>query len=148
MNPYGRPKTHGMSRTRIYNVWCHMHSRCSNLKDANYADYGGRGIKVCRRWKRFENFFADMGSIPPGKLLDRKNNDGPYSPGNCRWATTFEQARNTRRNRLISFRGERLTLGEWATRVGLRRETIAKRIRLGWPVSRALTAPLKPPGRR
>jgi hypothetical protein len=78
-----------------------MKQRCNNPNDKDYKDYGGRGIKVCERWNDFQNFFADMGSRPPGLTLDRINNDGNYEPGNCRWATRKEQASNTRKQRMF-----------------------------------------------
>jgi len=80
-----------------YRSWYAMFFRCTNPKDPNYHNYGGRGIFVCERWKDFRNFLADMGERPQGKTLDRKENDGNYEPGNCRWATPREQAENKRK---------------------------------------------------
>lgn len=95
-------KSHGMCfpRTPEYAAWCNMIGRCNNKNDARYSSYGGRGIQVCERWRKFENFLADIGLKPSkGLSLDRKDNDGDYEPGNCRWATAKEQANNTRRTR-------------------------------------------------
>ena len=87
----------GLSDTKEYNIWNGMIRRCYNIKYKYYKDYGGRGIKICKRWRRsFKNFYKDMGKRPPGKSLDRRDNDGNYEPGNCRWATPTEQARNQR----------------------------------------------------
>lgn len=99
------PKTHGLSRdsrgvkSRQYGRWCRMKQRCLNPKDAGYKDYGGRGIKVCPEWvESFEQFHADMGYPPSDDYsLDREDNDGDYSPQNCRWATSAEQHANKRK---------------------------------------------------
>jgi hypothetical protein len=89
-------------RSPTYASWCAMISRCICVTDKQYADYGGRGIRVCARWTWFENFLADMGERPAGTTLDRKNNEGDYEHENCRWATPADQARN-RRNTKLSF---------------------------------------------
>lgn len=92
-----RALRHGQSTSAVYKRWRGMIDRCFNPSTANYKYYGGRGISVCDRWQKFENFLADMGEPPPGLTLDRINNNGNYEPDNCRWATWFEQARNKAR---------------------------------------------------
>jgi hypothetical protein len=93
--------THGHSlngeRTSAYHRWRGMRERCNYPKNKKYKYYGGRGITVCERWARFENFLEDMGEPPLGMTLDRKDNDGNYEPGNCRWATKGEQESNKKR---------------------------------------------------
>ncbi len=94
-------RTHGHSKhLPEYFIWKGMRQRCSNPRNQKFKDYGARGISVCERWDSFEAFLSDMGRRPsPGHSIDRKNNDGNYEPGNCRWATAKEQAANTRRSR-------------------------------------------------
>ena len=112
---------HGRYNTPAYNSWRGMKDRCTNPKHSAYARYGGRGITVCDRWlESFENFYADMGERPSKQhTLDRINNDGPYSPENCRWATWEEQANNRRNNVWIEFQGERLSAAQWRKRLGV-----------------------------
>src|SRR5215467_8883535 len=92
---YGRP-THGLSDRPEYKAWSSMRQRCQNPNNPGYKDYGGRGIKVCERWQKFENFYADMGPRPDNHSLERINNDGDYEPSNCRWASNLEQQKNKR----------------------------------------------------
>jgi len=89
-------ETHGMTKTPTYSSWKYMKQRCNNTKSTHYCDYGGRGIKICKRWMKFENFFEDMGAKPDKLTLERKNNNGDYELGNCVWANRTIQARNQR----------------------------------------------------
>ena len=120
-----------------------MKFRCLNPRNKRWNRYGGRGIKVCQRWlDSYENFLEDMGRRPSSKYsLDRRDNDGPYSPENCRWATLSEQARNRVNTHMLSYLGETLSEAEWADRTGIKLSTISSRIMQGWPVELALTLP-------
>lgn len=141
--------THGMSKSRLYGVWRDMKDRCNNPENPYYADYGGRGISVCGEWSNFEPFrdwalasgydeFAKRGDC----TLNRSDNNGNYCPENCVWSTMKDQSNNRRSNRLIACRGETHTLAEWSSIVGISRETIKTRIRLGWSVEKALYTPV------
>lgn len=126
-------KKHGQAaKTKEYNTWASMRSRCNNVNSEDFALYGGRGIKVCDRWNNFENFFLDMGKCPSGHSIDRIDVNKDYSPENCRWADTKTQARNKRNNRFIRVHGFVKTLAEWAELSGVNRNNIDKRIRRGW----------------
>jgi len=117
-----------------------MRDRCRNPKSKRYSDYGGRGITVCDRWESFENFLADMGERPDGMTLDRYPNvNGNYEPGNCRWATTKQQANNVRRSVILSFNGRSMTASEWGEEIGLCPKLIRQRIKSGWTAEQALT---------
>jgi hypothetical protein len=92
----GIRERHGQKGTLTYKRWKAMHTRCGNPRQRCYPYYGGRGIKVCARWRSFTAFLADMGECPEGLTLDRKDSDGNYEPGNCRWATRAVQNANRR----------------------------------------------------
>jgi hypothetical protein len=142
-------RTHGMSathRTVEYDAWAHMIRRCHTPTTHNYANYGGRGISVCERWRySFENFLADMGERPsPKHSLDRRDNNGNYEPANCRWATPIEQGNNTRKVRLITYKGKTQSVSAWTRELGFPRETLRKRIATGWPIDLAFTTAVDP----
>lgn len=135
--------THGLSKLPEYKIWKGMRSRCTTPSDTNYYHYGANGIRVCERWSDFAAFMADMGPRPTEKhSIDRIDSKGNYEPGNCRWATWAEQCANRSNAKLIEFRGETLSLTEWAVRLGMKRTCVlANRLRRGWSVERALTTP-------
>lgn len=132
-----------IGRTREHRCWGGMIQRCTNQASPAWRNYGGRGIEVCERWRAFELFLEDMGKAPSSKhSLERKDNNGNYEPSNVVWANAKTQGRNTRRNRLLEFKGETLTLVEWAERIGTDSRFLSLRLDvLGWPVERALTEP-------
>ena len=133
----GANKTHQKSKTAIYRLWSMMLDRCRNPKNKSFARYGGRGITVCTRWYQFENFYADMGDRPADKSLNRIDNNGPYDPGNCEWASLRVQARNKTTNRLLTHEGKTQPLAAWAEELGINRNTLNTRLRRGWSVARA-----------
>ena len=125
---------HGMHGSPTYLSWANMKARCDNPKNTSYPDYGGRGIAYDPRWIDFRNFFADMGERPEGLTLERKENDGPYSKTNCKWATPTEQARNRRnikrRTEVAimrdSIHSETLTITQLAQKLGLSRSHVSR----------------------
>ena len=125
-------------------LWHAIKKRCYTPGTTGFKNYGGRGITMAPAWRdSFITFLRDMGPRPPGTSIDRIDNDGPYAPGNCRWATPSVQNRNNRRSRFLTFNGETLNLVDWAARLGVDRSRISERLRYGWPVERVLqgTAP-------
>ena len=133
---------HGKEGSSIYRCWLNMRSRCYNKKDISYSRYGGRGITVCPRWDySFNDFYLDMGDIPADMSIDRIDNDGDYSPDNCKWSTRTEQANNRRRSKLITHDGETLSHAEWSRRLGGCIELVGSRLRKGWTEEEAILTP-------
>lgn len=132
------------SRSVEYRVWRSMIERCYQRTHPKYPRYGGRGITVCKRWRKsFFNFLADVGRRPAPKMtIDRENNDGNYEPGNVRWATAKEQARNRSSNRIVALNGERTSLIVACEKLGLRYGTIKRRLQRGWDETKALMTPI------
>ena len=136
-------------RSKINPTYCsyyHMKDRCYNTKDKVFPRYGGRGIFICDRWlgkEGFNNFLEDMGESPFKHQIERINNDGPYSPENCRWATVKEQSRNRRSTHKVTIYDKTMCLSDWAKLFELPHQRIyARRCKLNWSVSLALFVPL------
>jgi hypothetical protein len=139
---------HGKTHTHIYNVWAGIKARCFDVNSRFFADYGGRGITLWPEWiDDFAAFFAYVVSLPhfeeDGYTLDRIDNDGNYEPGNLRWATWMEQARNRRSSRLISVNGETRTAAEWSEISGIASGTIRYRLKVGWSEVAAVFGPVR-----
>jgi len=121
-----------------------MISRCLNPRNDSFDNYGGRGIKVCYRWREsFVAFYKDMGPKPRrGLSIDRIDNNGNYEPGNCRWAGTFEQSRNMRKNILIEHDGRTHIISDWAVLSGIPLSLLSYRLKRGWSFDRAISTPV------
>lgn len=143
---YGKSATHGhhpiTGKSRTYVSWLAMKVRCDKPSYPQYRDYGGRGITYDPRWARFDNFLADMGEATPGMSLDRKDNDGPYTRNNCRWATRLEQAQNKRNTIEVDHNGEKISLRRYCDIHNLPYDLIKTRLRrLGWDLQKAIATP-------
>ena len=122
-------RTHGKSKTRVYSQWLGIKRRCLNKNYKDYQHYGGRGIKFCKRWTHFENFYKDMGGCPPEYTIERIDNDGDYKKSNCKWIHKSKQNLNKRTSIVITFNGQTKCLSQWAKYLDINYSTLHKRIR-------------------
>lgn len=132
--------THRLTGTRVYRSWSSARQRCNNPSDTNYKNYGGRGITMCERWNKFENFLADMG-YPPSEnhTIERIDVNGNYEPENCRWDTPVEQARNRRSSKYYEFSGKKMILKEWSEYLNVKEMTLKYRLKNGWPIEKVFS---------
>ena len=142
-------KKHGDTNTRFYRIWAKMLSRTTNKNECRYPDYGGRGVWVCERWTNYQSFKEDMYDSylnhvsvygEKNTSIDRKDNDKGYNSDNCKWSTRIEQASNTRKNRFITYNGQKMTIAELSRKHGVTGPSaISWRINNGWSLEKALT---------
>lgn len=135
---------HGMCGTRVYRIWNGITQRCHNKNDTTYQNYGGKGIAVCDEWRKdFRSFYAwaMANGYRDDLTIDRIDNSKGYSPDNCRWATTKEQARNKTDNHLITHDGKTMCINDWRLEKGFSRNLIEERLKRGWSVERAISTP-------
>lgn len=129
-------------RTKTYKTWRSMMQRCYREKEKSYIRYGAKGIIVCERWHDFVNFLADMGEVPEGLTIERKDSTGNYEPDNCCWATMTEQVRNRSNTVKWTFNGETRPLAEWSELTGIKYTCLQARVNSsGWSIEKALTTP-------
>lgn len=137
---------HGHSSRKLhsptYVSWKGMIQRCLNPNNPGYYNYGGRGLTVCKRWLDYQGFLEDMGEKPPGLTIERKDNNGNYEVGNCRWATRAEQTRNTRSNRMFTINGFTGCISELARLFGHPPKRVVDRLREGWSPEKAFLTPI------
>lgn len=133
---------HGKCDTKTYNSWRAMLTRCRNKNRDVYKYYGGRGITVCERWLKFENFLEDMGEAPEGTTIEKMNNNLGYCKENCKWADKFEQANNRRNNVKITYKDKIYTLKEFAAFAGLKVATVKGRLKADWSLEEILNIQL------
>lgn len=138
---------HGHSNGKTYQSWDHMIQRCNNPNYDQYKDYGGRGINVCERWMKFENFIKDMGErLSRNHSIERIDNNKGYYKSNCKWATRKEQQRNSRHNHLKTYNGKTQCLAVWAEEYNINISTLCYRIK-NWTIEKALKTPVRKNGR-
>lgn len=134
-----------MTGTRLYRIWKDMRNRCCNKNVPGYHLWGGRGVSVCEEWQTFERFFewAVSHGYEESLTIDRLDNNGNYSPENCRWVTMKEQSLNRRSNSYLTYNGVTKHLSEWDADIGAARSgRVRARLNAGWTVEQAVTTPV------
>lgn len=132
-----------------YQSWINMRARCTDVKNNKYPIYGGRGITVCERWNKFENFMLDMGrKSDPKFTIERDDVNGNYEPKNCRWISRKDQGRNMRNSVFVTYQGKRILLIDLVEQLGLSRMLVYTRLKLGWTLAQAIALPLSNRGRK
>lgn len=141
-NPTRRVRT----ETPEHRSWRKMIDRCENPNSHNYSYYGGRGIRICKRWRKsFETFLLDLGNRPTnGYSLDRIDCNGDYRPGNVRWSNCIDQANNRRSSVRLTYKGATKTIADWADELNMKYTTLHNRLKLGWTIDLCFTTPVKP----
>ena len=133
-----------MKKHKLYRTWQGIRNRCNNPNAIAYKNYGGRGIKICSRWDKFELFVADMGEKPTEQhTIDRIDNNGDYEPSNCRWITRKEQLKNTSRNVFHTYNGITKTQVEWSEIHKISDDVIRHRIKQGWSIKKIFETPAR-----
>ena len=137
-------KKHGLTHTKLFEIWHGMRRRCLSKTHKNYKDYGGRGIKICSKWPDFKNFYdwALSNGYKKGLTIDRINVNGNYEPSNCRWATQKEQQNNRRNNVRITYQGQTMTLTQLAEKYNIKMATLRGRLNKGLDLEDALFIPV------
>lgn len=139
-SPWDSCKSHSIYPKKTYRVWISMKTRCYNKKHQNYRWYGGKGIRIDAKWKKFSQFYEHMGDCPAGMTIDRIDPSKGYSKENCRWANSQQQARSRTDNRWIEFNGKLQIVQDWAIELGIPSKRILTRLNAGWPLERVLAA--------
>lgn len=137
-------RTHGLFGTKIYGSWSSMVQRCTDVNHPYYKNYGGRGITVCDKWRKFEGFNGDMkDGHRDGLMIDRIDNNKGYFKENCRWVTRKQQANNMTTNRIVEVNGQRMTLAQACESLGMSYNVVRMRLHRGWNEEKALFTPIK-----
>lgn len=141
---YESLRTHGLTQTKEYHTWEGMKARCYRKTDDSYFLYGGRGIRIDKKWKNsFESFLFDMGKAPSADYsIERIDNNLGYRKSNCKWILKTDQPKNRRTNTMVSINGEIKCVSEWGHVYGVKRNTIYERVKRGWDVISAITTPV------